>query len=156
MFGFLAALGPVGIAAAVIGTAGAVAYSYLKDDEDTINTNTSDSCHHASKNEIIKNQIKNYKMKQKKRIKKNYHIDIKFVTEYQKKNTKLNVNESTYGILGVAALAYEIADFGYKKRVIILDDELNRFNKIKEIEDEIEELSHLSKELMELKNGIRI
>lgn len=61
------------------------------------------------------------------------------------------------GNLGVA---YGIADFVSlnkdKKRVIILDDELNRFNQIKEIEDEIEELSHLSKELMELKNDIRI
>lgn len=169
MFGFLAAFGPVGIAAAVVGTVGAAAYSYLKDDEDTINTNTSDNCHHASKNDIIKNEIKNYKMKQKKRIKEKYHIDIKFVTEDQKKNTTLKVNESTLGNIRAytndipndnLGVAYGIADFVSlnkdKKRVIILDDELNRFNQIKEIEDEIEELSHLSKELMELKNDIRI
>ena len=46
MFGFLAFLGPVGIGAAIIGTAATAAYAYMKDDEKSSSgTNDTDSKH---------------------------------------------------------------------------------------------------------------
>ena len=81
MFGFLAFLGPVGIGAAIIGTAATAAYAYMKDDEKSSSgTNDTDSKHREEKNTTINSEIESYKENQKNRFKNNYSVDIKFVT----------------------------------------------------------------------------
>ena len=165
MFGFLAAFGPVGIAAAVVGTVGAVAYNALKDDDvevvekEKFNSthDTSHSSHQASKNETIKSEIKSFKKKQKKRLKDKYNIEIKFVNEYEKMT---QYNSSSFGV-GVGSVSQVVGGahsflftkIGDKKRVAILNDEVERFNTINELELEIEELNNLHKELEELRSN---
>lgn len=170
MFGFLAAFGPVGIAAAVVGTVGAVAYNALKDDDVEVVENekfnsthdNSHTSHQVLKNKTINSEIKGFKRKQKKRLKDKYNIEIKFVTEHEK---KINLYNSSYlesalsnthkipgsliGLNSVALLSH-IED---KKRVVILNDEVDRFNFIAKLKDEIDELDNLYKELEELRNN---
>ena len=55
MFGFLAALGPIGIGAAIVGTiaTAAYAYAYMNDDDEKSESSSQDTTHHEEKNKII-------------------------------------------------------------------------------------------------------
>jgi hypothetical protein len=76
MFAFLAALGPVGIGIAVVGTVVTAAYAY-KNSEDT-KSNTADINHRKEKNTIIKNEIEKYKNSQINRLNNKYDVNIEF------------------------------------------------------------------------------
>mgnify|MGYP000199122666 CR=1 FL=1 len=80
MFAFLAALGPVGIGIAVVGTVATAAYAYMKDDENSEDTksNTADINHRKEKNTIIKNEIEKYKNSQINRLNNKYDVNIEF------------------------------------------------------------------------------
>lgn len=145
MFGFLAALGPVGITTAAIGTIGYAIYNYVKEDENEsldIEQNVAIN-HHDKKNNLIKQKIKNYKQMQKKKIKKQYGIDIEFVSESSK------IASSSLGMMYVNIDSFTM---DYKTKVSI-DDEIQKKDLlIKNSEKEIAELNKLLRELKELRN----
>ena len=72
MFAFLAALGPIGIGAAIVGTAATAAYAYMKDDEKSESTKSKNQFQ-EEKNKIIKTEIESFKNKEKKRLKDKYN-----------------------------------------------------------------------------------
>ena len=79
MFPFLAALGPIGIGAAIVGTAATAAYAYMKDDEKSESTKSestkSKNQFQEEKNKIIKTEIESFKNKEKKRLKEKIDPD---------------------------------------------------------------------------------
>lgn len=77
MFGFLAALGPIGIGAAIVGTIATAAYVYMKDDEKSESTKSKNQFQ-EEKNKIIKTEIESFKNKEKKRLKEKYNVNIEF------------------------------------------------------------------------------
>ena len=68
MFGFLAALGPIGIGAAIVGTiaTAAYAYAYMNDDDEKSESTKSKNQFQEEKNKIIKTEIESFKNKEKK------------------------------------------------------------------------------------------
>ncbi|RYA24551.1 hypothetical protein CRU96_02650 [Malaciobacter halophilus] len=80
----LAAFGPIGIAAAAIGTVGMVAYGAFKDDETITYSDRNEKKYEAreevkiEKNNKTYQEIQSYKKKQIKRLKDKYNIDIEF------------------------------------------------------------------------------
>jgi len=107
MFGFLAAFGPIGIAAAVIGTVGTVAYGALKDDEyeTTTFSNKNEKKAEAraevrhSNRQKIHEEIKQYEKKQIKRLKEKYNADIEFAYDFINRHTTIK----DFGIARLAA-----------------------------------------------------
>ena len=75
MFAFLATLGPIGIGAAIVGTAAIAAYAYMKDDEKSESTKSKNQFQ-EEKNKIIKTEIESFKNKEKKRLKDKYNVNI--------------------------------------------------------------------------------
>lgn len=164
MFGFLAAFGPVGITVAVVGTVGVTVYNYMKDDDQDGVTNVKETessySHRYEKNELIKDEIKSFKQKQKIRIKEKYDTEIDFVSKEQKENTILGGVQSSLGVTAKIAVnpvfrigMTSVSDFlGHKDKVIILGSNLDKaFEDIVKLENEIDELSNLSKLLHLLK-----
>lgn len=137
MFGFLAFLGPVGIGAAIIGTAATAAYVYMKDDEKSSSgTNATDSKHREEKNTTINSEIESYKENQKNRFKNNYSVDIKFVTKTHSSpdffvssgytahiNTNTSSNEDKIVVQGVYSKFESMANL--KNEITELEDLIN-------------------------------
>lgn len=99
MFGFLAALGPVGITVAVIGTAATAAYNYMKENENTTESSTSSKKSESMKenhtkeiNKIIEKEIIEFKSNQENRIKLNYNVKISF--KPSSSSFKVNIEEN--------------------------------------------------------------
>jgi predicted RNase H-like nuclease (RuvC/YqgF family) len=123
MFAFLAALGPVGIGAAIVGTVATAAYAYMKDDEksETTKSTSENTAHQEEKNKIIKTEIESFKSQQKKRLKDEYNINIEFHSNNRSK--------------------------------IIIDSKINiKPVSISNLENEIQELDNLISELERMKN----
>jgi hypothetical protein len=148
MFAFLAALGPIGIGAAIVGTAATAAYAYMKDDENTESTksNTENTTHHEEKNKLIKSEIESYKKSQKKRLKSKYGINIKFGPDsFQGLFNHLSNTPAIIGSL--------YSNLDSSSKVINIADEIDKkFESISKLEDEIQELDNLIFELERMKN----
>lgn len=145
MFAFLAALGPIGIGAAIVGTAATAAYAYMKDDEKS-ESSPQNTTHHEEKNEIIKNEIESYKKNQEKRLKEKYGINIKFGSDSLQGlfNYISSISFITGGLY---------ANLDSSSKVINLADEIDKkFEFISKLENEIQELDNLIFELKRMKN----
>ena len=144
MFAFLAALGPIGIGAAIVGTVATAAYAAMKDDEKNEST-SQNTTHHEEKNKIIKNEIENYKNEQEKRLKEKYGINVKFDSDLFhglfNHLSNSSFTESWYSNLNSSS------------KVIQLTDEIDKkFEYISKLENEIQELDNLIFELKRMKN----
>ena len=138
MFGFLAFLGPVGIGAAIIGTAATAAYAYMKDDEKSSSgTNDTDSKHREEKNTTINSEIESYKENQKNRFKNNYGVDIKFVTKIEKDTNFLYLGSI------ISSVATHNANTSLDKDKVIVQGIDSKFESIANLENEITELENL-------------
>lgn len=137
MFAFLAAFGPIGIGAAIVGTVATAACAYMKDDEKS-ESSPQNTTHHEEKNEIIKNEIKSYKKTQEKRLKKKYGINLKFGSD------------SFQGLFNHLSI---YANLDSRSKVINFADEIDKkFEFISKLENEIQELDNLIVELERMKN----
>lgn len=144
MFAFLAALGPIGIGAAIVGTVATTAYGCMKDDEKS-ESSPENTTHNEEKNKIIKNEIKNYKKLQEKRLKEKYGINVKFGSDLFQ---GLFHRSSSIGYMGGL-----YANLDSSSKVINLSDEIDKkFESIPKLEDEIQELDNLIFELKRMKN----
>jgi hypothetical protein len=146
MFGFLAALGPVGIAAAVVGTVGVAAYGALKDDEYERTTHSNKSEKEAEivgatkteKNNKIHQDIKAYKSKQVKRFKDKYDIDINFYSDKSKSSSEVN---SIFGAFGGVAIAKELFENGLSEKISV--NKKDEVDIISTLEQETEDMIKL-------------
>lgn len=142
MFAFLAALGPIGIGAAIVGTVATAAYAAMKDDEKNEST-SQNTTHHEEKNKIIKNEIENYKNEQEKRLKEKYGINVKFGSDLFQRLSSIGT-----GILGAM-----YSNLDSSSKIINIDKEIDqRFEYISKLENEIQELDNLIFELERMKN----
>jgi len=147
MFGFLAAFGPVGIAAAVVGTVGAAAYGALKDDnyETTTYSNKSEKeaevvkATKTEKNNKIYQDIKAYKSKQVKRFKDKYDVDIKFYGGKSKSSSGINsiVLNQFFGV----AIAKELSENDLSEKISV--NKKNEVDTISMLKEETEEMIKL-------------
>ncbi len=142
MFAFLAALGPIGIGAAIIGTVATAAYASMKDDEKSNSeSSNSDTKHNEEKNTTINGGIENYKENQKNRFKNNYGVDIKFVT-------KLEKNEIPLGLVSpivISSMFAQNANTSLNKDKVVVQGLDSKFESITNLENEIIELENLVK-----------
>jgi hypothetical protein len=144
MFAFLAALGPIGIGAAIVGTAATAAYAYMKDDEKS-ESSPQNTTHHEEKNKIIKNEIENYKKIQEKRLKEKYGINVEFGSDLFQGLFNHFLNPSFIGAV--------YSNLDSSSKVINLTDEIDKkFESIAKLENEIQELDNLIFELERMKN----
>ena len=144
MFAFLAALGPIGIGAAIVGTAATAAYAYMKDDEKS-GSSPQNTTHHEEKNKIIKNEIKSYKKNQEKRLKEKYGINVEFGSDLFQGLFNHFLNPSFIGAV--------YSNLDSSSKVINLTDEIDKkFESIAKLENAIQELDNLIFELERMKN----
>ncbi len=137
MFGFLAAFGPVGIAAAVVGT---VATAVLVSDDSSPKRRSNskevqDDYDEENKNKI-RNDIESYEKNSIKRIKNKYDIDIEFVES--------NPYSSHGGIMGSFG---EMLHTIKKDKVKIVNKNIVIKNEIKKLKNEVDEITKLIDEL---------
>lgn len=153
MWGFAAALGPVGWGIAAIGTAATI-YAASKDDyETTTYSNKSEKENEAKeenrieKNNKIYQEIESYKEKQIKRLKDKYDVDIEFSSATIGENNFVINSIILNPILGVTAskLSHEI--FNKKTAEKIKINKTEEVNTITILEDENEELIKLIEKL---------
>ncbi len=166
MFGFLAAFGPIGITAAVVGTVGAVVYNYMKDDEgESVDTKQNAITNHRyKKNTSMQQGIENFKQMEKKRIKNKYSIDIEFVTNDQKKQTKFGIIQAVLkdkpiqtSVVTTSYIVQMVLSKNNKNKIIILDNTSDEnFDFMTKLESEITELDNLVNKLKEFKNESNI
>lgn len=162
MFGFLAALGPVGIAAAVVGTVGAAAYGAMSDDdyETTTYSNKSEKEAEArrkvekTKKENLLNEIESYKKAQSKRLKKKYDVNIKFnKTVISGSNKNMYVVHSTIfsSLIGKSGLKIAKEKLNHevflKETVNVSGNNTDEDDIITKLEDENKEILKLIKDL---------
>jgi len=150
MFGFLAALGPVGMAAAAIGTVATVIYAASSSDDDEIVTSSNKlekereakRESEKEKDALILNDIEKYKEKERKRFKRKYNANI----EFKAKNGEAFSGPVTF----LAAVAKGAND---EESIILQDSELDNLSKsIKDLERKKCEMLSLVQELEGLKN----
>lgn len=146
----LAAFGPLGIAAAVVGTIGAVAYGTMKDDDYETSTYSNKSekeaeareQSRADKKNKIEKEIKSYKKQQIKRLKDKYYVDIKFYGGKSKSSSGINsIGFSPFfGVDGVS-MAKEILEIELSEKISVSEN--NEIDTISILEQEAEEIIKL-------------
>lgn len=147
MFGFLAALGPIGAVAAVAGTVGVAVLasgsnSSKRTDEDLVRHD-----YNESKKDLIQEEIDLYIEKQITRVRKKYEIDISINTTILELSTSSEL-ESRYGLFG----NMKSLNLNETPIVEVLSENTTFTTRIKNTKSNINELTSAIKLLKEAKN----